>query len=180
MENTIEEKLLNLTSKTYTDESKQEETEYKPLVRLKTEASEIEDFVNKKADKPLSEQDYLILTEYSKATPENVIVEEYNISNSYLQKLLRNGNALEFLKKYKSNTEMQMMIRGNSVMSKVWERKLAQIDGLLEEGKESLAFREMFGKLSFVEAQEKLTKMNQGEVEDKSAPLQNFFFSLQG
>ena len=75
---------------------------------------------------------------------------------------------------------MQMMIRGNSVMSKVWEKKLTQIDNLLVEGKDEIAFREMFGKLSFVEVQEKLAKINQGETEDKTAPLQNFFLTLQG
>lgn len=176
--NNIDDILLKLTGKKDTLEDTEIKTEDKPLVRYVTKADEIEDFVNKKADKPLTETDYLILTEYSKATPENVICEEYNIQTSYLQKLLRNANSLEFLKKYKSNTEMQMMIRGNSVMSKVWEKKLAQIDTLLREGKESLAFREMFGKLSFVEAQEKLTKMNQGEVETEGNKVENLFINL--
>lgn len=180
MKNNVEDKLMELVGKKVTSDNIEEETEYKPIVRHSTKADEIEDFIDKKADKPLSETDYLILTEYSKATPEGVICEEYNIQSSYLQKLLRNSNSLDFLKKYKSNTEMQMMIRGNSVMSKVWEKKLSQIDTLLAEGKDGLAFREMFGKLSFVEAQEKLVKMNQGEVEDKTAPLQNFFLTLQG
>ena len=65
-------------------------------------------------------------------------------------------------------------------MSKVWEKKLTQIDNLLAEGKDEIAFMYMFGKLSFVEVQEKLTKINQGETEDKTAPLQNFFLTLQG
>lgn len=177
----IEDKLLELTNnKSESEVSNNITTEEKTLVRYTTKVDEIEDFVNKKQDKALTETDYLILTEYSKATPENVICEEFNIQSSYLQKLLRNTNALDFLKKYKSNTEMQMMIRGNSVMSKVWEKKLSQIDKLLVEGKDEIAFREMFGKLSFVEVQEKLTKINQGETEDKTAPLQNFFLTLQG
>lgn len=177
MKENVEEKLLSLVSK---ETTQTESTNQITPTRTLVEVDEIEDFIDKKADKPLSETDYLILTDYSKATPENIICENYQIKSSYLQKLLRNSNALDFLKKYKSNTEMQMMIRGNSVMSRVWEKKLAHIDKLLEEGKDSNAFYEMFGKLSFVEAQEKLTKMNQGEVEDKSAPLQNFFFNLQG
>lgn len=183
MKENIEDKLMELTGtirNTQTEVTNNTTTEGKAVVRHKTKADEIEDFVNKKQDKALTETDYLILTEYSKATPENVICEEFNIQSSYLQRLLRNTNALDFLKKYKSNTEMQMMIRGNSVMSKVWEKKLNQIDALLLEGKDNLAFSEMFGKLSFVEAQEKLTKMNQGETEDKTAPLQNFFLTLQG
>lgn len=181
MKENREDKLFELLGKNSDSNNfNEEEQEKKAIVRHTTKAEEVEDFIKKKADVPLTETDYLILTEYSKATPENVICEEFNIQNSYLQKLLRNSNALDFLKKYKSNVEMQMMIRGNSVMSKVWEKKLSQIDTLLAEGKEALAFREMFGKLSFVEAQEKLTKMNQGEVEDKTAPLQNFFLTLQG
>ena len=34
-------------------------------------------------------------------------------------------------------------------MSKVWEKKLTQIDNLLAEGKDEIAFMYMFGKLSF-------------------------------
>ena len=181
MKQDIEDKLLILTGRNAQSEfANNTTTEEKALMRPTTKADEIEDFVNKKQDKALTETDYLILTEYSKATPENIICEEFNIQSSYLQKLLRNTNALDFLKKYKSNTEMQMMIRGNSILSKVWEKKLTQIDNLLGEGKDEIAFREMFGKLSFVEAQEKLAKINQGETEDKTAPLQNFFLTLQG
>ena len=177
----IEDKLLEITDRNAKAEvANNTTTEGKALIRQTTKVAEIEDFLDKKQDKALTETDYLILTEYSKATPENVICEEFNIQSSYLQKPLRNTNALDFLKKYKSNTEMQMMIRGNSVMSKVWEKKLTQIDNLLVEGKDEIAFREMFGKLSFVEVQEKLVKINQGETEDKSAPLQNFFLTLQG
>ena len=65
-------------------------------------------------------------------------------------------------------------------MSRILEKKLTQIDNLLVEGKDEIAFREMFGKLAFVEVQEKLAKINQGETEDKTAPLQNFFLTLQG
>ena len=181
MKENIEDKLLILTGRnTQEAEVANNTTTEKALMRHTTKAEEIEDFVNKKQDKALTETDYLILTEYSKATPERVICEEFNIQSSYLQTLLRNTNALDFLKKYKSNTEIQMMIRGNSVMAKVWEKKLTQIDNLLAEGKDEIAFREMFGKLSFVEAQEKLAKINQGETEDKTAPLQNFFLTLQG
>ena len=181
MKENIEDKLIELTGRnTQAEVVNNTTTEEKALIRHTTKVDEIEDFVNKKQDKALTETDYLILTEYSKATPENIICEEFNIQSSYLQKLLRNTNALDFLKKYKSNTEMQMMIRGNSVMSKVWEKKLTQIDNLLGEGKDEIAFREMFGKLSFVEVQEKLAKINQGETEDKTAPLQNFFLTLQG
>ena len=181
MKQDIEDKLLILTGRnTQAEVANNTITEEKALMRPTTKVDEIEDFVNKKQDKALTETDYLIFTEYSKATPESVICGEFNIQSSYLQKLLRNTNALDFLKKYKSNTEMQMMIRGNSVMSKVWEKKLTQIDNLLAEGKDELAFMYMFGKLSFVEVQEKLAKLNQGETEDKTAPLQNFFLTLQG
>ena len=181
MKESIEDKLIELTDRNAQAEvANNTITEKKALMRPTTKADEIEDFVSKKQDKALTETDYLILTEYSKATPENIICEEFNIQSSYLQKLLRNTNALDFLKKYKSNTEIQMMIRGNSVMSKVWEKKLTQIDNLLAEGKDEIAFREMFGKLAFVEVQEKLAKINQGETEDKTAPLQNFFLTLQG
>ena len=180
MKQDIEDKLLILTGRNTQSEVTNNTTTEKALMRPTTKADEIEDFLNKKQDKALTETDYLILTEYSKATPENIICEEFNIQSSYFQKLLRNTNALDFLKKYKSNTEMQMTIRGSSAIFKVWEKKLTQIDNLLGEGKDEIAFREMFGKLSFVEAQEKLAKINQGETEDKTAPLQNFFLTLQG
>ena len=181
MKENIEDKLLEITGRNAQAEiTNNTTTEGKALIRNTTKIAEIEDFLDKKQDKALSETDYLILTEYSKATPESVICEEFNIQSSYLPKLLRNTNALDFLKKYKSNTEMQMLIRGNSVVNRVWEKKLTQIDNLLAEGKDEIAFREMFGKLSFVEVQEKLAKINQGETEDKTAPLQNFFLTLQG
>ena len=181
MKENIEDKLIEITGRnTQAVIVNNTITEEKALIRPTTKADEIEDFLNKKQDKALTETDYLILTEYSKATPERVICEEFNIQSSYLQKLLRNANALDFLKKYKSNTEIQMMIRGNSILNKIWEKKLTQIDNLLVEGKDEIAFREMFGKLSFVEVQEKLAKINQGETEDKTAPLQNFFLTLQG
>ena len=179
MKENIEDKLIELTGRnTQAEVVNNTTTEAKALMRPTTKADEIEDFVNKKQDKALSETDYLILTEYSKATPENIICEEFNIQSSYLQKLLRNTNALDFLKKYKSNTEMQMMIRGNSVMSKVWEKKLSQIDNLLVEGKDEIAFREMFGKLSFVEVQEKLAKINQGDVGENENTVGNLFINL--
>ena len=181
MKQDIEDKLIELTGRnTQSEVTNNTTTAEKALIRPTTKVVEIEDFLDKKQDKALTETDYLILTEYAKATPENVICEEFNIQRSYLQKLLRNTNALDFLKKYKSNTEMQMMIRGSSAMSRVLEKKLTQIDNLLVEGKDEIAFREMFGKLSFVEIQEKLAKINQGETEDKTAPLQNFFLTLQG
>ena len=183
MKENIEDKLIELTGRNTQSQSEivsNTTTEEKALIRPTTKIVEIEDFVNKKQDKALTETDYLILTEYSKATPERVICEEFNIQSSYLQKLLRNTNALDFLKKYKSNTEMQMMIRGSSTLNRVLEKKLTQIDNFLADGKDEIAFREMFGKLSFVEVQEKLTKMNQDETEDKTAPLQNFFLTLQG
>ena len=181
MKENIEDKLVNLTGRnTTTEVANNTTTEGKALIRNTTKLAEVEDFLTKRQDKALSETDYLILVEYSKATPEDVICEEFNIQSSYLQKLLRNTNALDFLKKYKSNTEMQMLIRGNSVMCRVFEKKLSQIDKFLAEGKDEIAFREMFGKLAFVEVQEKLVKINQGETEDKTAPLQNFFLTLQG
>ena len=181
MKENIEDKLLEITGRNAQSEiTNNTTTAEKALIRNTTKIAEIEDFLDKKQDKALTETDYLILIEYSKATPERVICEEFNIQSSYLQKLLRNTNALDFLKKYKSNTEIQMMIRGNSVMNRVWEKKLTQIDNLLVEGKDEIAFREMFGKLAFVEIQEKLVKINQGETEDKTAPLQNFFLTLQG
>ena len=177
----IEDKLIELTGRnTQSEVVNNTTTEEKALIRYTTKIDEVEDFLNKRQDKALTETDYLILTEYSKATPESVICGEFNIQSSYLQKLLRNTNALDFLKKYKSNTEMQMLIRGSSVMSRILEKKLTQIDNLLVEGKDEIAFREMFGKLAFVEVQEKLAKINQGETEDKTAPLQNFFLTLQG
>lgn len=179
MKENREDKLFELLGKNSDSNNfNEEEQEKKAIIRHTTKAEEVEDFIKKKADVPLTETDYLILTEYSKATPENVICEEFNIQNSYLQKLLRNSNALDFLKKYKSNVEMQMMIRGNSLMSKVWEKKLSHIDRLLTEGKDVLAFMEMFGKLSFVEAQEKLTKMNQGEVGENENAVGNLFINL--
>lgn len=179
MKQDIEDKLIELTGRnTQSEVANNTTTEEKALIRHTTKVDEIEDFVNKKQDKALTETDYLILTEYSKATPENIICEEFNIQSSYLQKLLRNTNALDFLKKYKSNTEMQMMIRGNSVMSKVWEKKLTQIDNLLVDGKDEIAFREMFGKLSFVEVQEKLAKINQGDVGENENAVGNLFINL--
>ena len=181
MKENIEDKLLIITGRNAQSEiTNNTTTEGKALIRNTTKVAEIEDFLDKKQDKALTETDYLILTEYSKATPEGVICEEFNIQSSYLQKLLRNTNALDFLKKYKSNTEMQMIIRGNSVMNRVLEKKLSQIDNFLVEGKDEIAFREMFGKLSLVEVQEKLVKITQDETEDKTAPLQNFFLTLQG
>ena len=137
MKENIEDKLIELTGRnTQAEVTNNTTTEEKALIRHTTKVDEIEDFVNKKQDKALTETDYLILTEYSKATPENIICEEFNIQSSYLQKLLRNTNALDFLKKYKSNTEMQMMIRGNSVNSRILEKKLTQIDNFLGEGKD--------------------------------------------
>ncbi len=63
-------------------------------------------------------------------------------------------------------------------MSKVWEKKLTQIDNLLVDGKDELAFREMFGKLSFVEVQEKLAKINQGDVGENENAVGNLFINL--
>ena len=180
MKENIEDKLLEMTGRN-TQEAEvanNTTTEGKALMRPTTKVAEIEDFLDKKQDKALSETDYLILIEYSKATPQNIICEEFNIQSSYLQKLLRNTNALDFLKKYKSNTEMQMIIRGNSVMNRVWEKKLTQIDKFLAEGKDEIAFREMFGKLSFVEAQEKLVKINQGDVGENENAVGNLFINL--
>ena len=179
MKENIEDKLIELTGRnTQSEVVNNTTTEEKALIRYTTKIDEVEDFLNKRQDKALTETDYLILTEYSKATPELVICEEFNIQSSYLQKLLRNTNALDFLKKYKSNTEIQMMIRGSSAMSKVWEKKLTQIDTLLGEGKDEIAFREMFGKLSFVEVQEKLAKINQGDVGENENAVGNLFINL--
>lgn len=176
MEKTTEQKLMEMTN---TEIGKKETTNLpKPKESLKAE--DIKDLISKEKEQPLIETDYLILTEFSQATPLEVICEEYNVKQTYVKALLRRSNAIEFLKKIKANTEMQMMIRGSAVIGNVYEKKLSYIDSLMKEGKDNVAFQEMFGKLSFVEVQEKLAKMNNEGDEDKTAPLQNFFFSLQG
>ena len=66
MKENIEDKLIELTGRNTQSEVTNNTTTEKALMRPTTKADEIEDFVNKKQDKALTETDYLILTEYSK------------------------------------------------------------------------------------------------------------------
>lgn len=175
-----EELLMEMTnSNTEKQEQIEEPKEIKSLV--KSSKDELQDLTSEavQSSKPLTETDYLILEQHCKGTSEEVICQEFNITKGYFNSLLRNSNSNNFIDKYVKTTQNSILTKGIGTIANAWDKKSQKINKLLAEGKDDMAFYEMFGKLSYIEVQEKLAKMQSEEEEDNQAPMQNLFINLQ-
>ena len=176
-----EELLLELTSNNKDSQNEIPKPKEVVLTKPKSSQEELQDLTSTvaQASKSLTETDYFVLEQHCLGTSEEVICEQFNISKGYFNSLLRNSNASIFLDKYSKSIQQKVLARGMGAIANAWDKKVKKLDKLFAEGKDDMAFAEMFGKLSFIEAQEKLAKMNTDEEEDTSAPIQNLFINLQ-
>lgn len=179
-----EDILLELTS-TNTDEQGQKEQKSEDLItsQLKEQSSkeELKDLIstNVEKEKALTETDYLVLEQHCLGVDESVICEQYNISKGYFRQILRNSNSSKFIEKWSNNTQQKVLTQSIGNISTGMDLLTKKINKLVAEGKDDLAIREMFGKLSLVEVHEKLAKLNKDEEDDSTAPIQNLFLNLQ-
>jgi len=173
-----EELLMEMTQ---TQEQEEKEQPKQELKMVQSSKEELKDLTSQDAQssKPLTETDYLILEQHCKGTSEEVICQEFNITKGYFGALLRNSNSSNFIDKYVKTTQNSILTKGIGTIANAWDKKSEKINKLLAEGKDDLAFYEMFGKLSYIEVQEKLSKMQSEEEEDNQAPMQNLFINLQ-
>lgn len=172
-----EELLMEMTQTN--SESEDKPKEIKAITKSSQE--ELKDLTSEtvQSSKPLTETDYLILEQHCKGTSEEVICQEFNITKGYYGALLRNSNSSNFIDKYVKTTQNSILTKGIGTIANAWDKKSEKINKLLAEGKDDMAFYEMFGKLSYIEVQEKLAKMQSEEEDDTQAPMQNLFINLQ-
>lgn len=129
---------------------------------------------------PLSDQEYMILAEFSDAVPKDTLSDKYNISVREINKLIRQPSSIAFLNTIRENKEQETLSRLSGLTNRAVESKVLAIDTLLNNGNESTAFAEMFGKLSMVEVMEKLNKLKPEEEKEDGNGINVFFNNLTG
>lgn len=129
---------------------------------------------------PLSDQEYMILAEFSDAVPKDTLSENYNISVREINKLIRQPSSIAFLNTIRENKEQETLSRLSGLTNRAVESKILAVDTLLNNGNESVAFAEMFGKLSMVEVMEKLNKLKPEEEKEDGNGINVFFNNLTG
>lgn len=129
---------------------------------------------------PLSDQEYMILAEFSDAVPKDTLSDKYSISVREINKLIRQPSSIAFLNTIRENKEQETLSRLSGLTNRAVESKVLAIDTLLNTGNESVAFAEMFGKLSMVEVMEKLNKLKPEEEKEDGNGINVFFNNLTG
>lgn len=129
---------------------------------------------------PLSDQEYMILAEFSDAVPKDTLSDKYSISVREINKLIRQPSSISFLNTIRENKEQETLSRLSGLTNRAVESKVLAIDTLLNNGNESTAFAEMFGKLSMVEVMEKLNKLKPEEEKEDGNGINVFFNNLTG
>jgi len=161
--------------------SEQEQTQEPKRELIKSSSNELVDLTKNEANsKPLTETDYLILEQHCLGTSEDVIKEEFKVTKGYLNSLLRNSNAGAFLDKYSKTLQQKVLTKNLGMIAEGMDKQHQLIQELFAKGQTQLANQMLFGKLSMVEVQEKLSKMYGDEEDDNTAPVQNLFLALQG
>ena len=182
-----EDILMELHSKksfdkdTKPSKSSEDIEEQKPKRELvKSNSTELKDLTKNEANsQPLTETDYLILEQHCLGTSEDVIIEEFKVTKGYLNSLLRNSNASTFLDKYSKTLQQKVLTKNLGMIAEGMDKQHQLIQELFAKGQTQLANQMLFGKLSMVEVQEKLSKIYADEEDDNSAPIQNLFLNLQ-
>ena len=180
---TAEDILMELQSSKSSNSKDSEEQKLKKekFEIVKSNSTELKDLTeNTSNTKPLTETDYLILEQHCLGTSEEVIKEEFMVTKGYLNSLLRNSNASTFLEKYSKTLQQKVLTKNLGMIAEGMDRQHQMIQELFAKGQTQLANQMLFGKLSLVEVQEKLSKIYGDEEEDTTAPIQNLFLNLQG
>lgn len=184
----VDDLLLELTDETTDEETTMdsEETDTKQEISksLPISISDINDLkeanIQEATVVPLSDQEYMILAEFSDAVPKDTLSEKYNISVREINKLIRQPSSVAFLNTIRENKEQETLSRLSGLTNRAVESKVLAIDTLLNNGNESVAFAEMFGKLSMVEVMEKLNKLKPEEEKEDGNGINVFFNNLTG
>jgi len=171
----------SLDKDTKPSKSSEDIEEQKPKRELvKSNSTELKDLTKNEANsQPLTEADYLILEQHCLGTSEDVIIEEFKVTKGYLNSLLRNSNASTFLDKYSKTLQQKVLTKNLGMIAEGMDKQHQLIQELFAKGQTQLANQMLFGKLSMVEVQEKLSKIYADEEDDNSAPIQNLFLNLQ-
>jgi len=181
-EKSAEDILMELQKSTVSKDEDEKPKQPKSSKKLvKSNSTELKDLTeNTSNTKPLTETDYLILEQHCLGTSEEVIKEEFMVTKGYLNSLLRNANASTFLEKYSKTLQQKVLTKNLGMIAEGMDKQHQLIQELFAKGQTQLANQMLFGKLSMVEVQEKLSKIYGDEEEDTTAPIQNLFLNLQG
>ena len=173
MASDLDNKLIALTAELIDDE---EQEEQKPNKSAKLKAEDITDIVEKKFDRILSSTDYLILVDLGNNSGVEDLAEKYEVSQNYIKQLIRSKDGVEFLKvQAQKKAEISLAISTATVAEGVLKYK-ALIDECFNNNQEQLGLSYLFGKLSFMEVQQMLSK-NQ-PVEEEKDGLKELFSGL--
>jgi len=171
---------LQLSKSSNSKDTEEKKTQESKRELVKSNSTELKDLTeNTSNTKPLTETDYLILEQHCLGTSEDVIKEEFKVTKGYLNSLLRNSNASTFLDKYSKTLQQKVLTKNLGMIAEGMDKQHQLIQELFAKGQTQLANQMLFGKLSMVEVQEKLSKIYAEEEDDNSAPIQNLFLNLQ-
>ena len=174
MASDLDNKLIALTAELIDDDEEIEEQ--KPNKSVKLKAEDITDIVEKKFDRILSSTDYLILVDLGNNSGVEDLAEKYEVSQNYIKQLIRSKDGVEFLKvQAQKKAEISLAISTATVADGVLKYK-ALIDECFNNNQEQLGLSYLFGKLSFMEVQQMLSK-NQ-PVEEEKDGLKELFSGL--
>lgn len=176
VESSVDAKLLELASSLKTT-SETSDTIPAEIIEEKITDEDISDLISKNYDRVLSNQDYLILVELDTKSID-VVALEYNVSVTYIKKLMRSNVGSEFLKQQaKQKSETALAIASISVAEGVMQYK-KMIDDLFATGQTNLALSFLFGKASLAEVQNMLHKQQAEVVPDETNAMSNLFKNL--
>lgn len=177
-----EDILMEIHSNTNT-ETEQEESSKQITLKEGSSKEELKDLTSTEIVKEntLTETDCLILEQHCLGVDEQVLCEEFNITKGYLRSLFRNSNSAKFIDKWSQATQQKILTQSTANISTGMNLLTKKINKLVSEGKDDLAIREMFGKLSLVEVHEKLNKLNgDSEVGNDTNQTLNIYQMIQG
>lgn len=140
--------------------------------------SDIQDIVTNNYNRMLTNQDYLILNEIAGGKGLENIAGRYDVSQSYIKKVMRSTQGAEFLKEQsRQKSELALAISTTTVAEGLLKYQQL-IDDLFKKGQNELALSYLFGKQSFSEVQASLHKqLSEEDNTDKNA-LSNLFATL--
>lgn len=191
MTSKTEEKLFSITSELESVETKQDETNSSeqsettisyPMV-ASVEVIE-EDIIDLKKKNqliiPLTDIDYLILTDYSLGNTPDTICQKHNITKSKLNTLLRNPKAIELIEELTENTRKKSLATATALENKGIELLSTMVNTNIEAGNYDTAVKLLFGKLSLTEVTERIAKRNDKEETNNNIQINNLFGELSG
>jgi hypothetical protein len=179
-------KLVNLTSELESVEIKEEEQEesstvtYPTVLKTEVQENDITDLKGSRPITPLTDIDYLVLTDFSMGMSATELCAKHKISKASLDKLLRNQKAIELVEEITENVRKKSLATATALEHKGIEVLNLMVQTNIEKGNYDTALKLLFGKLSLTEVTERIAKRGTTEEQGTNIQINNLFNDLSG